>query len=80
MKAGLHIGECEFTPGGVTGPALDTAQQIEAHAAFGQILASATMRDLVTGSGIRFRPEAVLKPTAVSAPVQLLTVELSMSS
>jgi class 3 adenylate cyclase len=80
MKAGLHIGECEPAPGGVTGPALDTAQRIEAQAAFGQILASATMRDLVTGSGIRFRPDVVLKPTAVSAAIQLMIVEHAVSS
>jgi pimeloyl-ACP methyl ester carboxylesterase len=79
MKAGLHIGECEPAPGGVTGPALDTAQQIEAQAAFGQLLASVTMRDLVTGSGIRFQTGAVLKPTATSAAIQLLIVDAASS-
>ena len=58
---------------------LDTAQQIEAQAAFGQLLASVTMRDLVTGSGIRFQTGAVLKPTATSAAIQLLIVDAASS-
>ena len=58
MRAGLHIGECEiaaaesFAARRWIRPA-ESREQAEAD----EILVSATVRDLVAGSGIRFRYE-----------------------
>jgi pimeloyl-ACP methyl ester carboxylesterase/DNA-binding winged helix-turn-helix (wHTH) protein len=56
MKAGLHIGECEIADDGVRGDAVEIAHRIREQADSGQILVSTTIRDLVSGSGIHFRP------------------------
>jgi class 3 adenylate cyclase len=54
VRAGLHTGECEFDGTDVAGIAVHIASRIEARAAPGEILVSGTVRDLVTGSGLRF--------------------------
>jgi pimeloyl-ACP methyl ester carboxylesterase/DNA-binding winged helix-turn-helix (wHTH) protein len=75
MKAGLHIGECEVTSAGICGPAVETAMRIAEQAEAGEILVSTTIRDLVTGSGIRFRDAA--KTITGSGPdaISLLLVD-----
>jgi hypothetical protein len=55
FRIGLHTGECEIGHGRVRGLAVDIARQVASHAAPGEVLASRTLRDLVAGSGIRFR-------------------------
>lgn len=59
-RAGIHTGEVETTRDGqdrprVGGFALHLAEQIAGEAKPGEILASATVRDLVAGSGLEFR-------------------------
>jgi class 3 adenylate cyclase len=63
VRAGLHTGECEVLGDKLTGIAVHTAARVAAKAAPGEVLVSATVRDLVAGSGITFaeRGEHALK-------------------
>ena len=54
MRAGLHTGECEQLDGKVAGVAVVTGARIAALGNAGDVLVSATVRDLVAGSGIEF--------------------------
>ncbi len=89
-KAGLHTGECNVHPEALTGPALDVARRVVAAAKAGNVVVSATVRDLIAGSGIEFvargglaatrgaerRPLfAVVSPAAVAlGPARRLTL------
>jgi class 3 adenylate cyclase len=63
VRAGLHAGECEVRDGEVRGIAVHIGARVASKAAAGEVLVSSTVKDLVTGSGLRFREsgEAVLK-------------------
>ena len=50
----LHTGECEVLDGKVAGIAVATGARIASLAGPGDVLVSATVRDLVAGSGIAF--------------------------
>jgi uncharacterized protein (TIGR00369 family) len=54
IRAGLHAGECEVSGADVAGIAVHNAARIQGTAGAGEILVSGTVRDLVTGSGLRF--------------------------
>lgn len=54
VRAGLHTGECELVDGKVAGIAVHTGARVAAHAAGDEVLVSATVRDLVAGSGMTF--------------------------
>jgi class 3 adenylate cyclase len=81
MTAGLHVGDCQagVQAGmkGIHGHAVDLAREIEKHAGRGEILVSATVRNLVTGSGISFRRKGLLGPSA-SEVFSVMTAEDSM--
>jgi class 3 adenylate cyclase len=55
VRAGIHTGECELLGNKVAGIAVHTGARISTLAAPGEVLVSATVRDLVSGSGIAFR-------------------------
>ena len=76
IKVGLHTGECEVTGANVCGPAVDIARKIEQVAGEGRVIVSATVRDLVSGSGIGFQPEGTLA-VGNSAELILLLVDVS---
>jgi class 3 adenylate cyclase len=57
VRAGLHTGECEVTGDRVAGIAVHTGARISALAAPHEVLVSATVRDLVAGSGIAFEAQ-----------------------
>jgi class 3 adenylate cyclase len=63
VRAGLHTGECELLDGKVAGIAVATGARIASLAHAGEVLVSATVRDLVAGSEIGFedRGQHVLK-------------------
>jgi len=63
VRAGLHTGECEIAGAKVSGIAVHTGARIATAAQPQEVLASATVRDLVAGSGIQFndRGSHVLK-------------------
>jgi serine/threonine protein kinase/class 3 adenylate cyclase/alpha-beta hydrolase superfamily lysophospholipase len=54
LQTGLHTGECDVLPDGVSGTAVELATEVATQAAVGEILVSSTVKDLVAGSGIRF--------------------------
>jgi len=54
IRAGVHSGEVQITPDDVRGIAVHTASRIMAVAEPGAILVSATVMDLVDGSGLVF--------------------------
>ncbi len=60
VRAGLHTGECEVVGDNVTGIAVHMGARVAAQAGPGQVLVSSTVRDLVSGSGLRFE---ALPPT-----------------
>ena len=66
-KAGLHTGEVDVQPEGLTGAALDIARRVVAAAKGGDVIVSATVRDLIAGSGIEFAPRGRL---ATGRPVE----------
>jgi class 3 adenylate cyclase len=54
IRAGLHTGECELLGDKVAGIAVHTGARVSSLAGPGEVLVSATVRDLVSGSGIEF--------------------------
>jgi class 3 adenylate cyclase len=54
VRAGLHTGECEQIGDKVGGIAVHIGARVMGLAGAGQVLVSRTVRDLVTGSGLRF--------------------------
>jgi class 3 adenylate cyclase len=54
VRAGVHTGECEVLGDKVSGVAVHIGARVAAAAAPNEVLVSATVRDLVAGSGIRF--------------------------
>ena len=54
IKSGLHTGECELMGRDVGGIAVHIAARVAATAAASEVLVSATVKDLVAGSGLCF--------------------------
>ena len=63
VRSGLHMGEAQTIEGKVGGIAVHIGARIASEAAPGEVLVSATLKDLVAGSGLRFadRGDTVLK-------------------
>jgi class 3 adenylate cyclase len=59
VRTGIHTGECELIGDKVGGIAVHTAARVLGKADPGEVLASQTVRDLVAGSGLRFRDRGV---------------------
>ena len=55
VRAGLHTGECERLGERIRGIAVHTAARLVRLAQPGEVLVTATVRDVVAGSGIRFK-------------------------
>jgi class 3 adenylate cyclase len=55
LRAGLHTGECELVDGKVRGIAVHIGARVANEAGPGEVLLSSTVKDLVAGSGLRFR-------------------------
>jgi class 3 adenylate cyclase len=54
IRAGVHTGECEVTDDGVRGLAVHVGARVASLGAAGDVLVTDTVKDLVTGSGLRF--------------------------
>jgi class 3 adenylate cyclase/pimeloyl-ACP methyl ester carboxylesterase len=59
IRAGVHTAECELLGDKVAGIAVSTGARIAAAADDGEILVSATVKDLVAGSGIEFESRGI---------------------
>ncbi|MEO8676212.1 MAG: adenylate/guanylate cyclase domain-containing protein [Casimicrobiaceae bacterium] len=55
IRAGLHTGEVERKGDGVAGMAVHIGARVAAFAEAGEVLVSRTVKDLVSGSGLRFQ-------------------------
>jgi class 3 adenylate cyclase len=75
IRAGLHVGECQVSDGDVEGIAVHVAARAMEKAQAGEVLATSTVRDLVTGSSLRFegRGRHALKGLPGSWPLYLVT-------
>lgn len=56
VRAGLHTGECEIMGEDLAGLAVHIGARVSALAGPGEVLVSRTVKDLVVGSGLEFRP------------------------
>lgn len=59
IRAGLHTGECEVLGDKLSGVAVHTGARVASLAGAGQVLVSATVKDLVAGSGITFEDRGI---------------------
>jgi len=55
IRVGVHTGECERDGDNYAGIAVHTGARIMSQAAAGEVLVSSTVKNLVVGSGLRFR-------------------------
>jgi class 3 adenylate cyclase len=75
VRAGLHAGEIERRGDDIGGIAVHLGSRIESTAAPGEVLVSRTVRDLVTGSGIRFADRGTHRLKGIPDEWQLYAVE-----
>jgi class 3 adenylate cyclase len=71
IRSGVHSGEVEVTVDDIRGLAVHTAARVMAVAAAGEILVSATVRDLVDGSDLVFEDAGVHELKGLHGPRQL---------
>jgi class 3 adenylate cyclase len=74
-RIGLHTGECEVVAGRLGGVAVDVAAGIAARAEPGDVLVSATLKDLVAGSEIEFLERGTATLAGIPGERQLFVVE-----
>jgi pimeloyl-ACP methyl ester carboxylesterase len=55
VRTGVHTGECEILGGKLSGIAVHIAARVASLATADEVLVSSTVKDLVAGSGLRFR-------------------------
>jgi len=75
VRAGLHTGECEVVDGKVGGIAVHIGSRIAKQAQPGEVLVSSTVKDLVAGSGLRFRERGSAELKGVAEEWRLYAVE-----
>jgi class 3 adenylate cyclase len=74
MRAGLHTGECELVGSDVAGIAVHVAARLLALADPGELLVSATVPDLVAGSGIQFHDRGLHDLKGIEGKRQVFAV------
>lgn len=72
IRAGVHTGECEVMGDELGGIAVRIGARVLAQAAPGEVLVSATVKDLVAGSGIQFEERGVHQLKGVPGQWRLL--------
>jgi pimeloyl-ACP methyl ester carboxylesterase len=75
IRAGLHTGECELVDGKVGGIAVHIGARVAKHAQPGEVLVSSTVKDLVAGSGLRFRERGTAELKGIPEEWRLYAVE-----
>ncbi|HKW91517.1 MAG TPA: adenylate/guanylate cyclase domain-containing protein [Methylomirabilota bacterium] len=75
VRAGLHTGECEMIGDKLSGIAVHIGARVAGLAGPGEVLVSSTVKDLVAGSGLRFRERGAHELKGVPGPWQLYSVE-----
>jgi len=80
IRAGLHTGECERIGDKLGGVAVHVGARIAATARSGEVLVSRTVRDLVSGSGLKFADRGTHRLRGIDEPWQLFAAEDASSS
>jgi pimeloyl-ACP methyl ester carboxylesterase len=75
VRAGLHTGECEVLDSKVGGIAVHIGARVAKEAQPGEVLVSSTVKDLVAGSGLRFRERGIAALKGVPDEWRLYGVE-----
>jgi class 3 adenylate cyclase len=75
IRSGIHTGEVEFKNSDVGGIAVHIPARVAALAEPGEVLVSSTVRDLVAGSGLRFRDRGAQILKGLTKEVRLFSVE-----
>jgi len=75
IRAGLHTGECEVMDGKVGGIAVHIGARVAKQAQPSEVLVSSTVKDLVAGSGLRFRERGSAQLKGISDEWRLYAVE-----
>jgi uncharacterized protein (TIGR00369 family) len=75
VRAGVHVGECEVRGSDLAGIAVHVAARIVALAESSEILVSQTVRDLVGGSGLRFKPRGAHALKGIEGEWNLYSLE-----
>jgi class 3 adenylate cyclase len=75
IRAGVHTGEVEMGEGAVHGIAVHIGARVAHEAAPGEVLVSSTVKDLVVGSGLRFRDHGAVRLKGVPGEWRLYAVE-----
>jgi class 3 adenylate cyclase len=75
IRAGLHTGECELMGGKVGGIAVHIGARVAKQAQPGEVLVSSTVKDLVAGSGLRFRERGTAELKGIPEEWRLYAVE-----
>jgi pimeloyl-ACP methyl ester carboxylesterase len=75
IRAGLHTGECELMDGKVGGIAVHIGARVAKQAKPGEVLVSSTVKDLVAGSGLRFRERGMAELKGIPEEWRLYAVE-----
>ena len=75
VRAGVHTGEVELVDGKVGGIAVHIGARVAHEAGPGEVLVSSTVKDLVVGSGLRFREHGRTTPKGVPGEWQLYVVD-----
>ena len=74
VRAGVHTGECEMIENKVGGIAVHTGARVMGHARAGEVFVSATVKDLVSGSGIHFKNEGKFILKGIPGEIELYSV------
>jgi hypothetical protein len=75
VRVGLHTGECELVDARLGGIAVDIGAAIAAEAEPGEVLVSATVKDLVAGSEIEFLERGTATLVGIPGQRQLFAVD-----
>lgn len=75
VRVGVHTGEVELLPGDVRGLAVHTAARIAGLARPGEVLVSATTRELLDGSSIAFLDRGTHELKGLSGPRALFALD-----
>ena len=75
LKVGLHSGEIELMGDDIGGIAVHVAARVAALAGAGEVLATSTVKDLVSGSGLRFGQRGSQSLKGVPGEWSILAVE-----
>ena len=77
VRAGVHTGECELRDGDLAGMAVHIGARISACAGSGEVLVSSTVKDLVVGSGLRFKERGAAELRGVPGQWRLYALDRS---